>query len=264
MNDILNTILHRKAQEVQQRQRQQPLHELQAQIKTLPPPRGFAAALQTTIAANKPAVIAEIKKASPSKGLIREHFDPQAIARSYQAGGAACLSVLTDHDFFQGHEQDLQHARAACTLPVLRKDFIVDPWQLYESRCLGADCVLLIIAALSDRQLVEMSILAQQLQLDVLLEAHDKRELGRALQLPHGLIGINNRNLRSFEVSLETSLTLKSAVPEERMIISESGILTATDVQRLRQAGIHAFLVGEAFMRAEHPGQALQQLFFNT
>lgn len=262
MTDILQRILARKAEEIAERSAAMPLAELAARIGDLPSTRGFALALEDKLAAGLPAVIAEVKKASPSKGVIRADFDPAAIARSYQAGGAACLSVLTDRDFFQGSEAYLQQARAACTLPLLRKDFIVDPYQVYEARVIGADCILLIVAALGDAALLELSLLAAELDLDVLCEVHDAEELERALALPVPLIGVNNRNLRTFETALDTSLALKQRMGEDdRVLVAESGIHTAEDVARLRAADIHAFLIGEAFMRADDPGRALERLF---
>ncbi len=262
MSDILTTILARKAQEIAERSARVPLPELKARAADAPETRGFADALQRTIAYGDPAVIAEVKKASPSKGVIRPDFHPADIAMSYEFGGASCLSVLTDVDFFQGADLYLQQARSACTLPVLRKDFTVDPYQVYEARALGADCILLIVAALDDAQLVELSDLAMQLEMDVLVEVHDIDELERALQVPVPLIGINNRNLRTFEVSLEVTLAMKDAVPKDRLLITESGILVPEDVVKMRAAGVDAFLVGETFMRAEDPGDALRQLFF--
>ena len=261
MTDILNRILARKAEEVAERRTRLPEAELVARIAELPGTRGFAAAIEAKIDAGLPAVIAEVKKASPSKGLIRTHFDPAAIARSYEAAGAACLSVLTDSDFFQGSEAVLQQALEACSLPVLRKDFIIDAYQVYEARAIGADCVLLIVSALDDDVLLELSLLAAELDLDVLCEVHDEEELERAQALPVPLIGVNNRNLRSFETSLETSLTLQELVEYDRVLVAESGIHTPQDVARLREGGIQAFLVGEAFMRAEDPGSELKRLF---
>ncbi|MCI2262243.1 MULTISPECIES: indole-3-glycerol phosphate synthase TrpC [Xanthomonas] len=261
-SDILRTILARKADEIAARRARVPLAELVARAEAMPPTRGFARALQAAIANGDPAVIAEVKKASPSKGVIRPDFHPADIAVSYEFGGAACLSVLTDEDFFQGHDRYLQQARDACTLPVLRKDFTIDPYQVYEARTLGADCILLIVAALDDLQLAELSSLALQLGMDVLVEVHDIDELERALQVPAPLIGINNRNLRTFEVSLQTTLSMQDAVPRDRLLVTESGILGPDDVALMRGAGVHAFLVGEAFMRAEEPGEALRQLFF--
>ena len=227
-------------------------------------PRGFAAALQARVAVGQPAVIAEIKKASPSKGVLREDFHPAAIARSYERGGAACLSVLTDRDFFQGSDAYLREARAACLLPVIRKDFIFDPYQVLEARLLGADCVLLIAACLDDVRMAELNAQALELGMDVLIEVHDRAELERALPLPGKLIGINNRDLRSFQVSLDTTLGLLDAIPPDRLLVTESGILAAADVALMRAHGVHAFLVGEAFMRAPDPGVALGRLFFGN
>ena len=225
-------------------------------------PRGFAAALRAKLAAGLPAVIAEIKKASPSKGVIREHFVPAEIAASYASHGAACLSVLTDVGFFQGHADYLRQARAACALPVLRKDFMIDTYQVLEARAMGADCILLIAACLSGAQMAELEACAIEHGLDVLVEVHDGTELARALALKTPLLGINNRNLRSFEVTLDTTLGLLRDVPADRLLITESGIVNRGDVQRMRAAGVHAFLVGEAFMRADEPGEALAALFF--
>jgi indole-3-glycerol phosphate synthase len=259
--DILQKILARKREEVAERAARVPLAELAARCRDLPDPRGFAAALEAKIDAGEAAVIAEIKKASPSKGVIRADFDPAAIAASYERGGAACLSVLTDIDFFQGADDYLQQARAACALPVLRKDFTVDPWQVFEARVLGADAILLIVAALDDATLLELTLLASDLDLDVLVEVHDGGELERALDLPAHLIGINNRDLRSFAVSLDTTLGLKSRVPSDRLLVTESGILAPADVALMRSNDVHAFLVGEAFMRAADPGTELARLF---
>ena len=261
MSDILDRILARKVEEIAERSALTPLAELVARCSDLADTRGFAAAIESRIDAGQPAVIAEVKKASPSKGVIRAEFDPAAIARSYESGGAACLSVLTDADFFQGSEVYLGQARAACALPVLRKDFTIDPYQVYEARAIGADCILLIVAALDDERLLELSLLAAELDLDVLVEVHDEDELERALELPAPLIGVNNRNLRSFEVSLETTLRLRARVPAERLLVTESGIATRADVARLRAAGVDSFLVGETFMRASDPGTALRELF---
>jgi len=261
MHDILKRILARKAEEVAERRTQVPMADLVARNAGASPPRGFAQAVASRLSRGEAAVIAEIKKASPSKGVIRADFDPAAIARSYQAGGAACLSVLTDVDFFQGSDEYLLAARAACALPVLRKDFIVDAYQVHEARALGADCVLLIAAALDDGQLGEFAYLADELGMDVLVEVHDLDELERVLPVPARLLGVNNRNLRTFEVSLDTTLGLKHAVPADRILVTESGILAAADVALMREAGVHAFLVGEAFMRQPDPGLALRQLF---
>ncbi|MFZ2753950.1 MAG: indole-3-glycerol phosphate synthase TrpC [Lysobacteraceae bacterium] len=265
--DILQRILDRKAEEVAARSACVPLDALRAQLADASPPRSFIAAIEAQRAAGKPAVIAEVKKASPSKGVIREDFDPAAIARSYEAAGAACLSVLTDIDFFQGADAYLQQARAACALPVLRKDFTVDPYQIVEARVLGADCILLIVSALDDAQLASLYREAMSIGLDVLVEVHDAAELGRALKLQSiggrlPLIGVNNRNLRTFEVSLATTLSLKYAVPADRVLVTESGVGTRDDVDWLLAAGIDVFLVGESFMRDPDPGAALQRLFF--
>ena len=264
MADILNRILARKVEEIAERSAQLPLEALAARVEGLPPTRGFAAALEAKIDQGLPAVIAEVKKASPSKGVIRPELDPAAIAKSYEAGGAACLSVLTDKDFFHGSEEFLRQARDACSLPVLRKDFVIDPYQVYEARAIGADCILLIVAALSDAALLDLSMLAAELDLDVLCEVHDVEELERALALPVPLVGVNNRNLRTFETSLETSLELQELMEYDRIMVTESGIRTAEDVALLRDAGINAFLVGEAFMRADNPGLELQRLFATT
>ena len=262
MTDILEKILARKREEVAERRAVMTLADLAARAADGPPVRGFAAAIERKIAAGDPAVIAEVKKASPSKGVIRPDFQPAEIARSYEQGGAACLSVLTDRDFFQGADEYLVAARARCALPVLRKDFIVDPYQVYESRVLGADCVLLIVAALDDGRLADLTGLALDLGMDVLVEVHDADELERAIQVPAPLLGINNRSLRSFEVSLDTTLSLRDVVPGDRRLVTESGIHARADVERMRAADVHAFLVGEAFMRDSEPGEALRRLFF--
>ena len=261
MHDVLKRILARKQEEVAERRERVSLFELKTRAATAPPVRGFADAIEAKIAAGQAAVIAEVKKASPSKGVIRADFDPAAIARSYEAGGAACLSVLTDIDFFQGSDDYLRQARAACALPVRRKDFIVDAYQIHEARVLGADCVLLIAAALDDAQLAEFAFIAAELGMDVLVEVHDLDELERALPIPARLLGINNRNLRTFEVSLQTTLDLKAMVPADRVLVTESGILAPADVTLMRGHGIGAFLVGEAFMRQPEPGAALRDLF---
>jgi indole-3-glycerol phosphate synthase len=261
MSNILERIVAVKRREVAQAQARLPLAALRAQAAAAPPVRDFSAALRERVARREAAVIAEVKKASPSKGVLREHFDPAAIAASYERGGAACLSVLTDREFFQGSTEALQAARASCSLPVLRKDFIVDAYQVAEARAMGADCILLIAACLDDATMRALEDEAQALGLAVLVEVHDGTELDRALALRTPLVGINNRDLRSFEVRLETTLALKERVPADRLLVTESGILAASDVQRMRSAGVHAFLVGEAFMRADEPGVALQQLF---
>ena len=259
---ILQNIIARKHEEVAERSQRVTLAELEMQAKGADPVRGFAAALQRRAAASQPAVIAEIKKASPSKGVLREHFVPAEIAASYQQGGAACLSVLTDIDFFQGHDDFLVQARAACNLPVIRKDFLVDPYQVVEARAMGADCVLLIVSALDDSQLHELDATAREQGLDVLVEVHDAAELDRALALSTPLIGINNRNLHTFEVTLDTTLELISRVPAGRMLITESGILNRADVELMLVHQVYGFLVGEAFMRAADPGKELKRLFF--
>lgn len=259
--DILKKILHRKQQEIAERSARVSLSKLQELAENALPVRGFVEAMQAKIAANQSAVIAEIKKASPSKGLLRADFRPADIAKAYATGGAACLSVLTDQDFFQGHETYLQQARAACELPVIRKDFIIDPYQVFEARAINADCILLIVAALDDQQLEDLSQLALQLDMDVLVEVHDAEELHRALVLNLPLIGINNRDLRTFDTRLETTLDLLKQIPDETMVVTESGIHTPADVALMREHDVNAFLVGEAFMRADDPGQALSTLF---
>ncbi len=259
--DILKKIVARKHQEIAERRQQTPLEALQEQAVQWQPCRGFADALCRRIEAGGAGVIAEIKKASPSKGVIRPDFHPAAIARSYQAGGASCLSVLTDVDFFQGADAYLQQAREACDLPVIRKDFIIDPYQIYEAHCLGADCILLIAACLDDFTLGSLNELAHELGMDVLIEVHDAAELQRILPLGNRLVGINNRNLRSFEVSLQTTLDLLPQIPDDRLVITESGILKPQDVALMRRNGVNGFLVGEAFMRAEDPGRELARLF---
>jgi indole-3-glycerol phosphate synthase len=259
--DILATILRRKAGEVAERSARVPLKEIRARAAAADAPRGFARVLNARIAAGQSAVIAEIKKASPSKGLLRADFRPAEIARSYERAGAACLSVLTDVDFFQGADAYLQAARAATALPVLRKDFVVDAYQINEARALGADCVLLIVAALDDAALGEFATLADHLGMDALIEVHDANELERAIAVNAKLIGINNRDLRTFETRLETTLDLLSRIPASATVVAESGIHTAADVARMRAAGVHAFLVGETFMRADDPGAKLAELF---
>ena len=259
--DILKKIVARKHEEIAARSIEMPQSRLEAGLAGVDAPRGFVRALQQRIDAGRAAVIAEIKKASPSKGVLRADFRPADIARSYAAGGAACLSVLTDADFFQGSEAYLREARAACELPVIRKDFIVDPYQVVEARVIGADCILLIAACLDDEQLHGLNRQAHELGMDVLIEVHDAAELERALATGNRLVGINNRNLRTFEVSLQTTIDLLDAIPGDRLVVTESGILTAADVALMRQHDVHAFLVGEAFMRAPEPGRALADLF---
>jgi indole-3-glycerol phosphate synthase len=259
--DILTRILAAKAKEVAAAKVAKPLAALRDNARSAPPVRDFAGALRSWIAAGAAAVIAEIKKASPSRGVLRPIFDPAAIASRYEAGGATCLSVLTDREYFQGAPEHLVAARAACSLPVLRKDFVLDEYQVVESRALGADCILLIVAALDDARLKALEASAHELRMDVLAEVHDAAELDRALRLATPLIGINNRNLRTFDVALGTTLDLLARIPGERLVVTESGILAATDIARMRAAGVHAFLVGEAFMRAADPGAALRSLF---
>jgi len=259
---ILEKIITRKFEEVAERSANISLATLQSQAKEAPAVRGFARALMDKAAQQQPAIIAEIKKASPSKGVIRDPFYPAEIAQSYQAGGASCLSVLTDKDFFQGSEDYLQQARNACELPVLRKDFMVDPYQIVEARTIGADCILLIAAALTDSQMQELEDVAREVQLDVLVEVHNQQELERALTLLETpLVGINNRNLHNFEVSLQTTLDLYKQIPEDRLVVTESGILTQQDVQLMLDNGIYSFLIGEAFMRAVNPGEQLKAFF---
>lgn len=265
MSDILNKILAVKADEVAAARKHRDLHSLRRDVESdhasRAAVRGFEAGLRAKIASGHAGVIAEVKKASPSKGVLRADFQPAAIAQSYAEHGAACLSVLTDIQFFQGSVDYLQQARAACALPVLRKDFMVDPYQVYEARAMGADAILLIVAALDHGLMAELEACAMDLGLDVLVEVHDGAELDAALKLKTPLLGINNRNLRTFEVTLDTTLGLLPRIPQDRLVVTESGILGKGDVQRMRQADVHAFLVGEAFMRAENPGQELQRLF---
>lgn len=259
--DILQKIILRKAEIIEQRRAQIPLEQLMETVSEAQPPRAFIEALLERIELNQPAVIAEIKKASPSKGVMRENFNPVEIAKSYAKSSAACLSVLTDVDFFQGSDEYLIQARAACNLPVLRKDFVIDPYQVYESRAIGADCILLIIACLTDAQLNELCGLAHNLEMDVLIEVHDEQELERALRVPNKMIGINNRNLHTFETTLNTTLSMLDKIPSDSLLISESGIHTPEDVKLLREHGVKAFLVGEAFMVADDPGAKLKELF---
>ena len=261
MSDILDQIVAVKRDEIAAAKRKRDLPSLRRDAEQLGGQRDFAGALRSKLAAGHAGVIAEIKKASPSKGVLRERFAPAAIAESYAEHGAACLSELTDVQFFQGSSAYLEQARAACAIPVLRKDFIVDPYQVYEARAIGADCLLLIVACLDDGLMVELEAQAHELGMAVLVEVHDGAELDRALRLKTPLVGINNRNLRTFEVTLDTTLGLLKHVPADRLIVTESGILAASDVKRMRDANVHAFLVGEAFMRAADPGVALAELF---
>jgi len=278
MSDILQKILTVKEEEIAAAKKAEPFEAMRAAAEFAPPPRDFVGAMRAKIAAGQAAVIAEIKKASPSKGVLREDFRPAEIAASYEQGGAACLSVLTDRQFFQGSPDYLKEARDACGLPVLRKDFMIDPYQLYEARAMGADCILLIVAAFahpspsgrgaggegaafSVAAMQELEAIAHQLGMAVLVEVHDGAELDAALQLKTPLIGINNRNLRTFEVTLQTTLGLLGRIPEDRIVVTESGILRPADVALMRGQGVHAFLVGEAFMRAVDPGGELARLF---
>ncbi|MDX1810483.1 MAG: indole-3-glycerol phosphate synthase TrpC [Gammaproteobacteria bacterium] len=260
--DILKKIIARKYEEIAERSQTISLETLKAQAEAAPAARGFVNAIASKIAQGKAGVIAEIKKASPSKGVLRENFVPADIAKSYEQAGAACLSVLTDVDFFQGGDEYLKQARAACSLPVIRKDFIVEPYQVYEAKAMGADCILLIVAALEDEQMASLCQLATDLGMDVLIEVHDKEELLRSLPLKMKLVGINNRNLRTFDVTLQTTLDLLEIIPDDRIVVTESGIHSSDDVQLMRENKVNAFLVGEAFMRAEDPGQALSQIFY--
>lgn len=259
--DILKKILDKKAEEVARRKHGMPISGLEDIADSVEKPRGFYKVLQDRVLLKKPAIIAEIKKASPSKGVIREDFQPVAIGQDYAMNGATCLSVLTDKEFFQGSEAYLQMVRERCPLPVLRKDFMIDPYQVYEARALGADCILLIVAALEDGMMGELADTATKLGMDVLVEVHDAAEMERALTLDTKLIGINNRNLRTFETSLQTTLDLKARVPADRIIITESGIHTHDDVQLMLDNAVYTFLVGEVFMRAERPGQKMRELF---
>lgn len=261
MSDILTRILATKADEIAAAKRVRPFAQTERAARAAPPPRDFEGALRAKIAVGESAVIAEIKKASPSKGVLRANFDPPAIAASYERGGATCLSVLTDRSYFQGAPEYLTEARAACTLPALRKDFIVDEYQIAEARAFGADAILLIVAALDDARLAALEACAVDFGMAVLVEVHDATELDRALQLATKLVGINNRNLRTFEVSLATTLDLLPRIPDDRLVVTESGILSPAEVATLRAHGVNVFLVGEAFMRADDPGAALATLF---
>ena len=259
--DILVKILNRKHEEVAERSASVSIDDLKQQCENADPVRGFISSIEIKINNNQSAVIAEIKKASPSKGLLRENFEPAEIARSYAEHGAACLSILTDKDYFQGDEEYLKQARSACRLPVIRKDFIIDPYQVYEARAINADCILLIVSALQDNDLQALFDLAHALGMDVLMEVHDEQEMLRALKTGARLIGINNRNLRTFDTSLDTTLSMTGMVSDDHILVTESGIHSRTDVQLMRDNGVSAFLVGEAFMRAEDPGEKLAELF---
>ncbi len=260
--DILLKILATKHEEIKQRSAQRGIDALLEDIKQAEPVRPFVDSIKQSLANNKPAIIAEIKRASPSKGLIREDFKPELIAQSYEQAGASCISVLTDQQYFQGGETYLMAARAACQLPVIRKDFIIEPYQVYEARAINADCILLIVAALNDEKLAELYHLAYDLGMDVLIEVHDENELARALALKPALIGINNRNLRTFETRLNTTIDLLKQIPKEHIVVTESGIHKKADVQLMQQHNVNSFLVGEAFMRADIPGDELRALFF--
>jgi indole-3-glycerol phosphate synthase len=259
--DVLKQIIQRKEEEITENATQVSLRDLSHLAANCPPPRGFIEAINARLQIEQIAIIAEIKKASPSKGLLRANFNPGDIAKTYEQNGAACLSVLTDKDFFQGTNEYLQQAREACMLPVLRKDFIIDPYQVYEARAIGADCILLIVTALSDAQLHELAGLAAHLGMDVLIEVHNREEVERALRLNPRLIGINNRNLHTFTTRLETTLELLEWIPKKHVVVSESGINTAQDIALLSNAGVRTFLIGEAFMRAPDPGVAMARLF---
>lgn len=261
MSDILNKILATKAEEIAAAQARLPLAEVQALAAQQAPARDFVGAIRSRIAAGKAAVIAEIKKASPSKGVIRADFKPAEIAASYEQGGAACLSVLTDEQYFQGSADYLKQARAACSLPVLRKDFMIDTYQVYEARAMGADCILLIAAALTLAQMQQLESVAHSLGMAVLVEVHNGEELAQAIQLTTPLLGINNRNLRTFEVTLDTTLGLLEKISGDKIVVTESGIFTADDVKLMRDHAVHTFLVGEAFMRQENPGTELAKVF---
>jgi len=262
--DILIKILNRKREEIAERSAVVSIDELKKQCASADTVRGFIRAIENKLANNQSAVIAEIKKASPSKGLLRENFNPAEIAKSYAEHGAACLSILTDRDYFQGHEDYLKQARAACGLPVIRKDFIIDPYQVYEARVIDADCILLIVAALDDEMLHVLFTLAKELGMDVLMEVHDKQEMERALKTKARLIGVNNRNLRTFDTSLDTTLRMLNMVNENHILVTESGIHNIEDVRLMRDNGVNSFLVGEAFMRADDPGEKLAELFFSS
>lgn len=260
--DILNKIISRKQEEIFNARKKVSLKEIRQQVEYALPVRGFVSSIKDKIKSGDPAVIAEIKKASPSKGVLRENFIPAEIAAGYQQGGACCLSVLTDADYFQGSAEYLKQARSGCQLPVLRKDFMIDPYQVYEARAMSADCILLIVACLGDAQMNELSDLARELGMDVLVEVHDAEELERAMALPLPMVGINNRNLHTFETTLQTTLELLNKITDERIVVTESGILQTEDVKLMRDNNVNAFLVGEAFMRADDPGERLAELFY--
>jgi indole-3-glycerol phosphate synthase len=262
MPDVMRRIIAAKRREVEDARAAVPLADMERRAQRADPPRGFEAALRRRVADGRPGVIAEIKRASPSRGLIRADFNPVRIAKSYESHGAACLSVLTDREFFGGSADDLRAARSACKLPVLRKDFMIDPYQVYEARSWGADCILLIMDAVPDAELDAMARLAQALGMDVLVECHDAAQLDRALRLPTRLVGINNRDLRTFDTRIETTIELLPRVPADRLLVAESGIARPEDVRRLSASGVSAYLVGSAFMEADNPGEKLAELFF--
>ena len=261
MANILDTIIATKFEEIKESQKIKSLHQLQDEVKNSPQPRGFIKAIETQLLKNKAAVIAEIKKASPSKGVIRENFNPKEIASSYEKGGATCLSVLTDEKYFQGHANFLKEAKAACSLPILRKDFMVDPYQIYEARAMGADCILLIVAALPLDLMQELEEITHSLGMNVLVEVHNQEELDLALQLKTSLLGINNRNLKTFDVSLNTTFDLLKNINADKIIVTESGIFTSDDVKLMQDHHVNTFLIGEAFMRESDPGHSLKNLF---
>lgn len=262
MFDILTQIVDHKKSEVAARKAERPLADMEQLCNSASPSRGFLAALVRSVSCGDPAVIAECKKASPSKGVLRKNYDPAAIAESYQRGGATCLSVLTDERYFQGADEHLIAVRGQCELPVIRKDFVIDPYQVFEARALGADCILLIVACLDDSELNELAVTAADLGMDALIEVHDRTELERALRLRTPLIGINNRDLKRFVTDIETTIGLLKDIPNDRFVVTESGIHTISDVRRLRNNDVHAFLVGEVFMRANEPGEKLRELFY--
>ena len=258
---MLTKIISTKRNEISQRKKDIPLSSLEGRIKSIPSPRGFKKSLLGSIERGVPAIIAECKKASPSKGVICQNYDPADIANQYEIGGASCISVLTDTDYFQGANQDLEAVKRACSLPILRKDFMIDPYQIVESRNLGADCILLIVACLSISQIKELSSLSYSLGMDVLIEAHNVEELEIAITIPDAIIGINNRNLKTFETDINTSIELRKQIPDSKLLVTESGIVSSEDIEALRENGINSFLVGEAFMKATRPGDALKKLF---
>jgi len=261
MTDILKKIISTKRDEIFQRKKNISLSSLESAIKSIAEPRGFKKSLLNSIKRGKPAIIAECKKASPSKGVICQNYDPAAVANQYQIGGASCISVLTDTNYFQGADQHLAAAKRACSLPILRKDFMIDPYQIIESRNIGADCILLIVACLSTSQIKELSSLSYSLGMDVLVEAHNSEELEIAMAIPDAIIGINNRDLKTFKTDIKTTIELKKLIPESKLLVTESGIVSSENIKTLRENGINSFLVGEAFMKTNQPGEALKKLF---